>query len=522
MLSSFQQAIASYQNKLNKLTESEDVSVEQVIATLLSRNRVQVEIKNELAVDPVFLQQIVLLDQKLRQAAFEIDAAATLEKLRQSYQPKTEWWWWYLDRHLIEKTNVIDSLEQAIQQISGRNSETFLATAVEAFRARDCAQHHLASGQMNTTQLLKLLTLDRTLKQKINDSYRSQSLKEKRAIVNGLEEVKDSLQPDPTARWWYPRLRINWLDYFDPLWTTLTLVWLAGTFGLLTDIATRFLESGSPGTFGSIAIIVQSFLALVGGGAVTQKGQAIVDRMLSRWSMPRRFRQRFIFIGATALLVLFVGFRLSLPNAAIRYNNSATDDYVLGNLGSAEAKLKKAIELDPNYERAHYNLGVIYEDLGKYNEAKVQYNLAIAGASIPAYNNKARLLIIEGDYRTAINLLNKGIVLVQKNATDVDPDNDTSPIIEHDLWKNLGWAEYLMGYFDDAITDLKTAISIAINNEEQEIEASPYCLLAQTYEAMSMQEQAKPAWEGCLEYAKDPNNPEENDWQKLAQERLKS
>ncbi|MGB3791020.1 MAG: tetratricopeptide repeat protein [Phormidesmis sp.] len=520
MLSPLQKLTASYEEKIGMLADADLINQEQVTDILLCRTSVQLELNQRANINPNDLKSIVRLDQRLKQSAPTINAAVALENIRLSFKPEKEWWWWFLDDYLTEQTDEISAYEQAIKQISGKDTNAFLATLVEAFITRDCIQCSLESGRLNTSHVTRLADLDDTLNKVMRGAYDLQSCEDRKRIAYSLEKARTTLKPKRSAWWWFPYLRISWLDYFDPVWTVLTLVWLAGTFGLLTDIATRFVGNGGPGTFGSIAIVFQSFLALLGGGTLTRKGQATVDTILSNLNMPKRFRQRFVFVGATGLLLLFLGFRASLPTIAIKYNNSATDDYSLGNLVAAEEKFKKAIELNPDYEIAHYNLGVIYEELGKYQDAKVQYNLAIAGSYISAYNNKARLLIIEGDHETAINLLNKGIGLAKANDTDDEITNDTNPIIEQDLWKNLGWAELSKGYLDDAETSLKLAIAIAENNEDQTREAAPYCLLAQTLDARGEQEQARTSWRSCLENARDPDNPEEGEWQKQAEKNL--
>ena len=55
----------------------------------------------------------------------------------------------------------------------------------------------------------------------------------------------------------------------------------------------------------------------------------------------------------------------------------------LGSVYANEEKLeeaiqnyRKAIELEPNYVQAHYNLGRIYEDLGKTEMAEKEYKRA--------------------------------------------------------------------------------------------------------------------------------------------------
>ncbi len=520
MLSPLQQLIDSYERKLISLTEADSVSDKHVIATLLIRDSIQLKLDDRTDINPIELKKLVALDQRLKQKASVIKNALVLKQIRASYKPKADLWWWLLDEYLPEQADEIRDYDHAIVQIQGRDSKTFLTTLVEALLTRDSIQHSLEQRQLSTSQLMRLTELDKKLNKSVRDAYKHQPLTNRRDIVDGLERTREVLKPNTNAWWWFPHMPTSWLNYFDPIWTTLTIIWLAGIFELLMDIASRLIGNGSTGTFGSIAIIFQGLLALLGGGIVTQKGQTTIDRMLSKWNMPKRIRQRLTFAGATFLLLIFVWFRVSLPRAAIRYNNSALNDYSIGNVNSATSKLKKAIELDPDYETAHYNLGVIYEELGQYAEAKTEYELAIAGASIPAFNNKARLLILEEDYKSAVNLLNKGIGLAKQNDTDTETSNDTSPIIEHDLWKNLGWAEYLQGSLKDAERSLKLAIDTAKSNDELETEAAPFCLLAQTYEAMDKVEQAQSAWQGCLEYSRDPDNPEEDVWQKLAKKRL--
>jgi len=520
MQSQLQQLIAFYESELNALLAVPDsVEAAQIVSILLNRDYIQHKLSKE-AVSPSDLQRIVRLDQALKQHAELVGNAIAFQSLRSSYKPQTEHWWWHLDEQAAKGGNQLDSFECAIRQIDGRNSDTFLVTAIEAFIARDKVQSFLKNGQMNSSELLKLAELDHRLSQVFKSKYRKQKPTQKRNVVEGLEKARDILKPNQTAWWWFPNMPTSWLSYFDPIWTALTVVWTLAIFELMRDIATRLLGSGGTGTFGSLSIIFQGTLAIIGGGAVTKKGQAIANNMLSKWNMPKRFRRILIFAGATALLIVFLWFRASLPRTARRFNDSAINDYSVGNVNSAESKLKKAIELDPNYEVAHYNLGVIYQKLDRYEEAKAQYELAIIGSSIAAYNNQARLLILEEEYETAIKLLNQGISLAKKNDTDADPENDTSPIVEHDLWKNLGWAEFSRGDLSEAEDDLNRAISIAENSQEQEMEAAPHCLLAQTYEELEREDEAQAAWRSCLKYPKDPDNSEEYQWQQLAKRQL--
>jgi TolA-binding protein len=61
----------------------------------------------------------------------------------------------------------------------------------------------------------------------------------------------------------------------------------------------------------------------------------------------------------------------------VEYNNSGFQDYLNGRLDSAEKKYKRAIELYPDYTEAHYNLGLLYEDLQNLERARTEYGLAV-------------------------------------------------------------------------------------------------------------------------------------------------
>lgn len=530
MPSFLDEALVRYQDGLAELSTAKNLSHEQILLTLLARDKIQSVITDAHFGNAETLIKVATLDQKLKQFAGIIQETADFENWRLSYNPKKESWWWFLD--LIKEERVVESsinsyeavvisLENTDSKIVQQNIEKwFVENLIKAFTLRDKIQTEINSKKFLPEELVRISTLDKRLRRKINRLSQILNSEILRKLNSSFDELRDVLNPPYEAWWWFLKIPAHWWDRCEPVWTMLTVFWLTGTFGLLTDISTRFLGGGGPGTFGALAIIFQSILALIGGGSITKKGQIVVDRTLTQWKVPKRLWQEVKFGGATVLLLLFVGFRLSLPRISVRYNNSAIEDYLVGNLDSAESKLKRALELNPGYVRAHYNLGVVYEDLGKREEAQVQYNLAVAGAFVPAYNNQARLSILFGNYATAVNLLEKGIALAKINDTDENPENDTSPVVEHDLWKNLGWARYEQGYYFDAEESLKTAIEVADISNDLQQEAAPHCLLAQTYERLEEHKNAQISWQGCLKFPRNPDNAEEDGWQKMAQERL--
>jgi tetratricopeptide (TPR) repeat protein len=170
-------------------------------------------------------------------------------------------------------------------------------------------------------------------------------------------------------------------------------------------------------------------------------------------------------------------------------------------LTSAQSDYVRAIKLNPDYVEAHYNLGVLYEDLQQMDRAQTEYLAAVQGGLAAAHNNLARLNILDENYSAAIPLLKKGLLLTTDNQ------------IRYDLYKNLGWARLEQARHDEAIADLQSAIDLSPKG------APAHCLLAQALEGRDDQTGAQEEWKMCQTYA-DPLKPDEDKWIGMARERL--
>lgn len=178
-----------------------------------------------------------------------------------------------------------------------------------------------------------------------------------------------------------------------------------------------------------------------------------------------------------------------------------------GQLPKAELSYKIALKLipfSPLSAPTHYNLGTVYEDQQDYKQAKVQYQLAIEGGLIPAYNNQARLYILAGNYDAAVTLL-KGAIPLEKDAN-----------ARYSMLKNRGWGRLEQGRLEEAHLDLTEAIALRSDR------APAYCLLAQVLERQGEKKKAISQWGNCIAYSYQPQTPEEDKWINLAQQRLKA
>lgn len=176
----------------------------------------------------------------------------------------------------------------------------------------------------------------------------------------------------------------------------------------------------------------------------------------------------------------------SLPNSQQTpeiYNDRGVENYLNYQLPEAVSDLSKSLQLDPNFAETHYNLGLIYEDLQDFDRAGSEYRLAMLGGLAAAYNNLARLHILNEDYAAAVDLLFKGLKLAEYEAEN------------YALRKNLGWARLGQGRYAEA----KAELMIAIDLDGKK--ASAYGLLAQALEELGEKTEALLAWENCLKYA---------------------
>jgi tetratricopeptide (TPR) repeat protein len=324
--------------------------------------------------------------------------------------------------------------------------------------------------------------------------------------LGGMPQLKDwraSFNPPAEAWWWHFAAPLGLAERFDWLWTALALVFLAISLSLVADISPRFL-SGGPDARGALAVIGQSLLVLLTTSSVlTSAGREALRRIFSSAPFLRPLWEEAGLIAALLLLILLTAFYQRLPRMAMNYNDRGFENYQAGQLTSAQRDYERALKLEPDLLPAHYNLGLLYEDLGDMNKAKTEYQIALKGGLDVAYNNLARLYILEGEYGKAVPLLFNGLKRAQEDE------------VRYDLYKNLGWARLGQARYEEAQAALGQAIEL---NKQG---APAQCLLAQVLEALGGQPAAaEQAWETCLRYA-DSSRPDEDLWLGLARQHFK-
>lgn len=217
---------------------------------------------------------------------------------------------------------------------------------------------------------------------------------------------------------------------------------------------------------------------------------------------------RYIKVNVTLGFSLFVAlgslwfFR---PQIAVIANNIGLESYKSNQFNLALFFYKIATILNPENKTVHNNLGLFYERQNRLDKASKEYSIAMQGQLPEAYNNRGRLHIIyDKNYPAAIQLFFQGLQL--------KADTET----QYNLHRNLSWALLKQNRYPEAKTYIQKTIKLDSDK------AAGYCLMAQVLEAEANQPHSLQQWQNCLKYKFNPQNPEINQWRKLASQRLES
>jgi len=292
----------------------------------------------------------------------------------------------------------------------------------------------------------------------------------------------------------------------NPFWFILSALFLALASALAFVISRRFLGE-SPDVTGVVVTLSLGLLCLLAGRTFIKSGRHWVERGCYRFgirlSVQGEWRAALTLITLLVVCVLY----FSLPAIARRYNERAVRLQQAGDLRMAIRNYERAISLDPDFAVARYNASSAYEDVLEFDKALDGYQTALRADPrfYASYNNLARLYLVRRkDFAGALKVLNAGLEL-----------KPTEPQVRYSFYKNRGWANFGLGYYELAAEDLREAL------KWREDGAAAHCLLAQTLEAQKEKAVARQSWEACLAYA--PGEPDvEAVWLSLAEERLRA
>ena len=124
-----------------------------------------------------------------------------------------------------------------------------------------------------------------------------------------------------------------------------------------------------------------------------------------------------------------------------------------GDLTAAQGDYSKAVDLDPENDTAHFQLGNVLESLGLYEQALRSYDAAIRfnPEHDDAYNNRGRVLEELGQYEHAIDSFTASI--------RIDPA-DPAP------YYNRGTVWLTLDDFAKALADFEKAMTLGLKDAD--------------------------------------------------------
>lgn len=184
------------------------------------------------------------------------------------------------------------------------------------------------------------------------------------------------------------------------------------------------------------------------------------------------------------------------PNNEEAYNNLGLVCEAQGKLPCAIENFQKAAQTNPNYWISTFNLAALYEDQGDSKLAEKYYRQVLDNATdiqvVGSASNLSRLKILQGNYDEA------------KSVAVGAMDEATEDLSRARLLKNLGWAEFKLGDYEQAEGHLQQAIRL-----DPEM-AAGHCLIAQVYQEQGNDTLAQQSWKTCLRL--DSFLPEVEEW----------
>lgn len=203
----------------------------------------------------------------------------------------------------------------------------------------------------------------------------------------------------------------------------------------------------------------------------------------------RQRKTKVIALGIALCSGFAVTMLLLAPRIAERYNLEGRQLQNAHQPLTASRAFELATQLAPADPTAHYNLATALEDIGDLDRARFEYQRARESRLdfLPALNNLARLLLLDGQPAQAVALLRRGLDAAQPR------DSERS----YRLHKNLGWAylelarrqpETAAAALALAREHLEHALSYNRTMKEEDVgqeiharhDAAGYCLLAKT------------------------------------------
>lgn len=213
-----------------------------------------------------------------------------------------------------------------------------------------------------------------------------------------LADYRESVKPPESSWWWFlepPQPPVHKFDRFDWVWNTLTGACLLFATSLAANTAQAFSTEGFD-VLGTLSTISQGAgVALIAGGALTDKGNQAIENILSSVGIPPHFHAETTFGFSVVMLAASYGLNSNLPTVSQWYYLQGGKQQTEGDLVSALETYQRAVNFNPDEPKIYVALGKVSEEMGQLSEAKAYYEKGRALNDAASMNGLARVSIFQ-------------------------------------------------------------------------------------------------------------------------------
>ncbi len=339
-----------------------------------------------------------------------------------------------------------------------------------------------------------------------------------------LEKWRVKLKPSSDAWWWFleeEAKKFSLWYKFDSIWNTFTAVSLAIAASFMISIYAA-VSMGDANFATALSTIGQIMgLAVIGGGALSNKGQLIVKNMLSKLHIPAKF-----FAEATFIIAFLFMYATSYINSNLDdyYMERGLEAYTKGDLSDSIAYMLQAKEMNPNGTKYDGLIGKAYESLGNLSQASRYYLQSIENGNFKDLNSLGRVFInkqnpITGDKN---RLMAESYLLLALQRLQT---HENSESLMYKVRTNMGWALLEQQKYERAKAYLNVALERQSKIKDSKNEIYPHsnmasCFMAQINEETNNTKEASKMWLQCIDEAKPEFVHQYNWFMKVKQEKI--
>jgi tetratricopeptide (TPR) repeat protein len=256
---------------------------------------------------------------------------------------------------------------------------------------------------------------------------------------------------------------------------------LASSVTMVTDFSRRVLGA-NPDELGIFSVSVQAAFTVAATSTFTKAGWQWIENLFSKIRIRTPSQSWLRFSLSALFFAIICPTWIFAPSRLAAYYNVRGLGLEDTNPPEALSYLERSTALDPRLSFAQYNLGELLEASYQFDLAASHYqqSIAVNRGDLRAYNNLARVLLINGNAATALRIINDA-------PTQGSEDSQALAAI----YENRGLAEFELGFSAQAVSDANLS-------EKNYPNAAAYCLLGKISKKTNQSAEARTAWENFV------------------------